>query len=296
MFKMNKKVLNPMVRVESYVKRFVSVVIIIVLGFYAAGCGRLAVKNVDEGADKGSSPHLISSDPKEEPQASDTPKPQDEPAPKAAYANIDELQGALNDNGATSFGWQSSGMIKSEGDVSMFHVCWATDYDTRLTSTKVDLDGDGKDDRLSIENDPETNSLVIIAEINGKRADLLSRVSEEYLIGLSNLVSNNYFIPGTQIDASAVDLDGNGKKEIVIAAGNDNGILAVSVLRYTGGDNLYSDAGGFTGTKWLRFVIIRDSCSLYAQLYFTNSYGSNTNYVEFEYAKNALTLARYRNQ
>lgn len=220
-------------------------------------------------------------------------------AEKADYFDVDYISGSFNASDDIAVTWQKSGLIRSEVKVFMDTVHWASDIPSSETMTNTsDLDGDGKDEMIEIQSGPDTGGMSVLVFMNGKTVNLFGLVSQEFLEAVKQMPGgeDGSGIP-IYIDAACIDLNGDDYREILLAVGNDNGALAVSLLKYTGKDLLYNEAGGIKGTTELRYIIITEEKTLFAELFFSNPQTSEelpVNYVEFIYDGAELKLMRDR--
>ena len=89
-----------------------------------------------------------------------------------------------------------------------------------MTNTS-DLDGDGQEEQIEIQSDVDTGDMSVLVFMNDKAVNLFGLVSEEFIDEVNQMTG------------------GDDCKEILLAVGNDNGALVVSLLKYTDGEFLY---------------------------------------------------------
>ncbi len=215
------------------------------------------------------------------------------------YFDTDAINESSDANDEIAVAWAKNGIIRCEVKVFMDTVHWQSDNDSSATmSNRTDLDGDGEDEHIEILSDPDTGEMSVCITMNEKTINLFGVVSQVFLDAVRQMPggddASNMPI---YIDAACIDLDGDNKREIILAVGNDNGSLVVSILRYTGGNLLYEEAGGIKGTQNLRYVIVTTRNTIFAELYFTNPPSfdpEDMNYVEYEYDGNELKQIGYR--
>ncbi len=217
------------------------------------------------------------------PEQAETQEPGDPTAPPpadtATYFDIREFNGSQNVRSTIPVSWQrGSSILQSEVmalDISM--VLWPVGFDSQTMATETDINGDGADEGIWIETDGNMTLQGIFLSQGNTTVNLLSLVSSHFWDTISPIMDRDgTFAADCVLQADCLDLDNDGIKEILIAAGNNNDILAVSVLAYSGGQYLYREVGGIIGHKLL---FISEEVTMYVP------YGNSQNgeYVEFGY-------------
>jgi hypothetical protein len=205
------------------------------------------------------------------------------------YFDIRSFHGTENQKAYIPATWQKgSSILQSEVmKLAIETVLWPVGTDSPTMSAETDVDGDGVNEALFFETEGANTIRGIFLTQGDKAVNLLNIVSDEFWNTIAPIVDQNgTFASGSVLQAYSLDLDDDGRKEIILAAGDDNEILAVSVLVYTGGQTLYQEIGGIIGR---RLLFVTADHTLYVP------YGNSAYeyYVEFGYHDGSLGLIGY---
>ena len=200
-----------------------------------------------------------------------------------AYTDIRTLHGSQNLRAEVPVSWQrGKNLIQSViGAPDSDTVTWDAVYQSQTLETQTDVNDDGTPEQLGIQLD--SNGEPVDLTVNGMDVlDLLSPAFTDALKPMMN--ADGSFMKDAMLQASSMDLDGDGVKELIVACGNDSDVLAVAVMRFTGSG--YAEAGGIIGS---RLLIVTETGTIYLPV--GNS--SLGKYAEFRYAGGALALVGY---
>lgn len=217
--------------------------------------------------------------------------------PPEAYYNTDTIKGSFNATDNPAVPLERIGLIRSETGVDMQSALWNSSYSASSTlSFESDLDGDGMDEDIDIDYFDDTKTIGVFLYMDDKVVELDMLASKDFFDAATEISGDANGL-ATELDVACADLDDDCFKEIILAYGNDNGGLVISLLKYTGGEFLYEEAGGIKGTKGLRYIVVTAKNSLYTGLFFNHPAALDappTDYVEYGYTEGALELIGYK--